>query len=331
MNNEAPSNHTGLNDSFATQSGPQSNPFTADLKGEFTSNFGTNTNAVSQIFKEGGFVNQNRTRFIVLGAVVVLFVAVAAYLFTGEEPAEEDLFNQTVAEDPLDTTKEDSLAAGEAVNDPLATAEELPTEALPMDTAAFPTDVAMTGAGTATSFGEGALSLVEPMDGATVNYDETQGPAVFSWSGGSGEIVFSRSATMTPEVLRIKVDGNSYSFHHPWPGNWYWQVRNASGSTEIRSFSVQAPLRRNVQVAMPSGPIAGNGGVVNWQGDGSVAYYRVEFSNGSWANPQFRFATTGTSVQLSGVPAGQYQMRVGAFSEVSGRWEYTDAVPVSVQ
>ena len=42
------------NNTFNSQpaTGTQSNPFTADLKGEFTSNFGTNTNAVSQIFKD---------------------------------------------------------------------------------------------------------------------------------------------------------------------------------------------------------------------------------------------------------------------------------------
>jgi hypothetical protein len=55
--NEAPNQQgqTGLSDTFSTSSSATSNPFTADLKGEFTSNFGTNTNAVSQIFKEGGF------------------------------------------------------------------------------------------------------------------------------------------------------------------------------------------------------------------------------------------------------------------------------------
>src|SRR3954468_5823727 len=86
--NEAPSNQTGLNDTFSSQPAPQTNPFTADLKGEFTSNFGTNTNAVSQIFKEGGFVGQNRTKYIILGVVAFLLIGVAAYVLLGDSSSD---------------------------------------------------------------------------------------------------------------------------------------------------------------------------------------------------------------------------------------------------
>ena len=71
MNEQPSNNHTGLNETFSSQpGGQQTNPFTADLKGEFTSNFGTNTNAVSQIFKEGGFVGTNRTKYLIIGGVL---------------------------------------------------------------------------------------------------------------------------------------------------------------------------------------------------------------------------------------------------------------------
>ena len=79
------------------------------------------------------------------------------------------------------------------------------------------------------------------------------------------------------------------------------------------------------------GAIAGNGGTVAWQGDNKVGFYRVELSTGSWANPSHRFASSGNSLNLTGVAPGTYQMRVGAFSEVAGRWEYTPAIPVTVQ
>ena len=49
----------------------QSNPFTSDIQGEFSSDFGTSTNAVSQIFKSGGFTAENRTKLVALGAVLV--------------------------------------------------------------------------------------------------------------------------------------------------------------------------------------------------------------------------------------------------------------------
>jgi hypothetical protein len=97
--NEAPSSHTGLNDTFSSQSAPQTNPFTADLKGEFTSNFGTNTNAVSQIFKEGGFVNQNRTKYIIIGLVVAAVLAIVFFMMTGEDSAEEEFAEETMTEE----------------------------------------------------------------------------------------------------------------------------------------------------------------------------------------------------------------------------------------
>ena len=63
-----------------------------------------------------------------------------------------------------------------------------------------------------------------------------------------------------------------------------------------------------------------------------MAYYRVELNQGDdWSNPQFKFSSSGTQVQLNGVAAGQYSMRLGAFSEVSGRWEYTQPTSVTVQ
>jgi len=145
--------------------------------------------------------------------------------------------------------------------------------------------------------------------------------------------VFSRNASMNPVSLKVPVSGNNYSFQHPWPGKWYWKVQNKSGSTEVRSFTVTSPVRRNIQIAEPqaNGAIAGSGGTVSWQGDSKVARYRVEFSTGDWANPPYRFSSSGNSVQTNGVPAGQYMMRLGAFSEVSGRWEFTSPVGITVQ
>ena len=104
--------------------------------------------------------------------------------------------------------------------------------------------------------------------------------------------------------------------------------------SEPRSFSVSAPIRRNVALTAPTsgGTIAGTGGVVSWTGDKGVAYYRVEMNQGDdWTNPQFKFSSSGAQSQLNAVPAGSYQMRLGAFSEVSGRWEYGQVMPVTVQ
>lgn len=325
--NESPSNQTGLNDTFSSQPAPQTNPFTADLKGEFTSNFGTNTNAVSQIFKEGGFTGTNRTKYLIIGGVLIAVLAIVFFALTSEDSEEGDLAADESADGVIGEEAEED---GEAVADETAadeTTEAIAETAVPAEGAV---PVAAPSYNSGASIGSGPIALNEPADGSSLNYDETQGPAMFSWTGGGGYIIFSRNASMKPQIIKVPVSGNSYAFHHPWPGTWYWKVQNKSGSTEARSFTVGSPVRRNIAM-QNTGAVAGNGGTISWQGDAGVAYYRVEFSNGSWANPQFRFASSGNSVQVQSVPAGTYQMRLGAFSEVSGRWEYTAPSSVTVQ
>jgi len=324
-----PSNHntnqTQAGSSFSSQQAPQSNPFTADLKGEFTSNFGTNTNAVSQIFKDGGFASGNNTRLLVLGGVFLVLVAVAVFFMFSE-----DEYDDLASNDP------------DAIVDPLEpveTATNTVDPAMEMDQAGemqeVGDDMAMPSSMTETAaMPTGNVMLVSPVNGDARSYDETSGPAVFSWEGGSGTIVFSRDRGMKSVYMRVPTSGNSYEFHHPYPGTWFWQVETADGISEVRSFNVQAPMKRNISLTAPlsGAAIAGNGGVVSWTGDSKVAFYRVEFSaDGQWGNPAYRFATSSETVQTQNVNPGQYEMRLGAFSEVAGRWEYTQPTTVTVQ
>lgn len=310
------------NSTFNSQpaSGTQSNPFTADLKGEFTSNFGTNTNAVSQIFKDGSFGSSNRNRYILAGVGVIVLLLVGWLLLSGDgeegaEVAEEDVPAEGTPTDEAATPAEGSTAATEAP------AAQTPAAQAPAAEAAAPVAT-------------GSIALSSPENGASLAYDETQGAAMFSWSGGPGTVVFSRHSSMQPEVMRVKVSGSSYAFHHPWPGQWFWKVESEGGASEVRSFSVAAPIRRNIAISAPASgaALAGSGGVVSWTGDKGVAYYRVELNQSDdWSNPMFKFSSSGSQVQLNGVAAGQYQLRLGAFSEVSGRWEFTQPIPVTVQ
>lgn len=340
MNEPSNQSSGGFGDTFSSQPAASgTNPFTADLKGEFTSNFGTNTNAVSQIFKEGSFAGQNKTKYLIIGGVVLVVVAILAFaLFPSEDEGEstETAGEETPAEEGGEETANTEEKEGEekteeetkAEETAEATPEEKPAETPAPEPVAESRPISGSGGGA----GSGPVTLTEPTDGSSINYDESQGAANFSWTGGGGYIVFSRNSSMSPAVFRIKVSGNQYAFHNPWPGTWYWKVENSSGSTEVRSFKVNGPARRNLQITEPSnGAVAGNGGVVAWQGDSAVAYYRVEISNSGWANPTHRFATSGNSIKLEGVAAGSYQMRVGAFSEVSGRFEYTAPASVTVQ
>ena len=106
----------------------QSNPFTADLKGEFTSNFGTNTtNAVSQIFKDGNFGENNKLKMGLLALAGVVLVVVLGLTFFGEDepPVMPDMENPetaTAGEEALPTTD------GEVAPDAMSTEAAAPVE-----------------------------------------------------------------------------------------------------------------------------------------------------------------------------------------------------------
>lgn len=317
----ADNNDPNSNAAFQTSSA-QSNPFTGELKGEFSSDFGTNTNAVSQIFKSGGFASENKSRLIILGVAAIAILGFAFWYLsepmdssvessevTDENP-EEEMTDADTATPPMDAEK------------PVEKVEEKPVEA------AAPAPAAPAASG--------EFTLTSPPPDASQSYDETQGPAEFKWEGPADQIVFSRSPTMNPATKVVNVNGaNSFSFEYPYPGTWYWQVKNAAGASEIRSFKIKASPRRSFPVSAPTpgGSISGNGGVVAWQAAEKVARYAVELSPAgqSFANPAYRFGTSGTSVALQGVNPGSYDIRVGAFSEVAGRWEWQVIQGVTVQ
>lgn len=297
---------------------------------------------MSQIFKEGGFVGQDRTKYIAIGAAVLLLLGAGLYYYmsanddasyedavpandltTNEAPTEEiangeDNFASESEEGASESATTDSAAG--------TSATDAPADALTADKA--PSETLATGTGT--------ISLVSPTNGASRSYDEASEGATFEWQGiDSGFLLLSRSPNMTPVERRIAVSGNSYSFSNPYPGTWYWRVEDGSGSlSDVFSFSVQAPERINFVIAQPSsgGSLMGNGGTVSWQGSRRVAYYRVEFSSsGSWSTPNYVFSTSGTTLNTQNMTAGSYQMRVGGFSEISGQWEYSQAMSVVVQ
>ncbi len=317
-NNQDPNS----NAAFSQTSGAQSNPFTSELKGEFTSDFGTNTNAVSQIFKSGGFSAENKSRLIVIGIAAVAILG-GAYWYLAEPSSEtgETEVADEAATDEATEEGDEAKTEGE---------ETAATDAKPADDAAAA--VASEGAAAST----GAIKLLSPSAGGSQSYDETQGVSEFSWEGPADEIVFSRSKSMMPVVKSVKLNGaSSFSFENPYPGTWYWQVKNSTGASDVSSFVIAAPEHRTFPISAPtpSGSLAGNGGVVSWQAGEKIARYSVELvpSGSSFASPTYRFGTSGTSVSLQGVSPGAYDVRVGAFSEVAGRWEWQVVPNVTVQ
>ena len=138
---------------------------------------------------------------------------------------------------------------------------------------------------------------------------------------------------MTPIFFRVKVDTEYFFYRKPPPGTWYWQVSNSKGKSEVRSFTIEAPVPRKVTLSYPQEGevIPADGGIVKWLGDERISYYRIELSNKGWNDPSYRFATSGTSLKVQGVTAGDYEMRSGSFSEVAGRWEYNKPIRVIVR
>lgn len=338
------------------------NPFTGDLKGEFTSNFGTNTNAVSQLFKDGSYAPSSNKKFIIIGAIIaILLIIIGIYYYQQQNQLndlglEDDFPSATVATNqeqstpptgaqstvepqkdvgipsqlPGDQTQIQSQQSSSESPNTVADSE-LQTE---LQTNSVSQPINQEATQVKTNY-NGSISLIMPAPDDSITYDETKGPAVFRWEGpAGGYIVFSRNPNFQPETMRIAVKGNSYRFRNPYPGNWYWRVENAEGVSEVRKFTVLPPVRRNIVFKEPvaGGEVQGNGGIIAWQGDTKVAFYRVELStNNNWTNPTYRFATSGERIELQNVAAGNYQLRIGAFSEVSGRWEYTVPINVTVR
>jgi hypothetical protein len=276
--NESPNNPTGgtgFTDTFSSQPASQANPFTQDLKGEFTSNFGTNTNAVSQIFKEGNFAGQSKKKYIVVGIGALVAVLAGAYLMgifdglLGDGIGGED--GDQIATSPSDgdmdgePTDEATPAPAQtkATPAPVAVAPKVeptqaPADSVPEDTVGKSKSTVGSAAvgqssghfgGKKASIGSGAIALSGPADAASLNYDETQGPAVFSWTGGGGYIVFSRNQSMHPPALKVPVYATSFEFHHPWPGKWYWKVENNRGAKQDRNFKVAPQAHRNKPIS----------------------------------------------------------------------------------
>ena len=121
--NSAPS-QPGNSFNAQQSGGTQTNPFTQDLKGEFTSNFGTNTNAVSQIFKEGSFSGNSRMKYYIAGAAILL-CGLGAYYFLNDGGGDEVAPADEVAaetEKPADAAKK--AAEAKRIADEAKKAEE---------------------------------------------------------------------------------------------------------------------------------------------------------------------------------------------------------------
>ena len=349
--NHTQQNQPMLGDQTFPSEPAASNPFAGELGGEFSSNFGTNTHAVSQIFGGGGYNNGvgSKNIFIIVGGVVLLAALFFAYKMVMKDDAhvaDQGIYTppKAIQAPPIEEAPaaiqqrtepvaETPVVVERSIEETQMVAEQPQVIAPQVEYSQPAPAVQYSNQYSAAQPMAQPASLVSPANGQAFPYDETQGPVRLNYSAGGApvRVVLSRSPSMNPVVTAITSRGSSYGFHQASPGTWYWRVDDSlGGSTEVRSFTVADPVRRNISVNNP-GTIS-DGSTIDWGGDAQVTSYRVEMvpAGSNWANP-YRFATGTTSATISGVPGGDYSMRVGAHSRVSGRWEYTNAGTVSLQ
>ena len=290
------------------------------------------TSFVSSIFSEGLLADPTKRRYIIFGgvtaAVLIIFGAVY-YFLSGDDPTDMPVVDTPPAEQmpaPEAPPADGMLSEeGEEIAGGTPTPEELPAP----EGGEMLDEILMPAAPA------GAVSIISPASGQSRDYDQTMGAAVFSWEGEATYITFARNSGFQNPYLRLNVSGrNSFSFQHPLPGRWYWRLEDANSNplSETGSFTVAQAVRRNLALSEPAnGGSLSSGAAVSWVGDDKVAYYRLELATNSFATPNYRFSTVNTSVQIADVAAGSYKLRVGAFSEVTGRWEYIEPISVTVQ
>ncbi|MDE3270224.1 MAG: hypothetical protein OYH77_08085 [Pseudomonadota bacterium] len=291
------------------------------------------TSFVSSIFSEGMFADPTKRRYLIFGGIgaAILIVFGAAYYFLGSsEPESLPIVDTPPVEQAPPEAPPPAEGMPPEAGSEMAEGVPVPEELPPPEEVAMPQDMLMNA-----QMMEGAVSIISPTSGQSRDYDQTMGAANFSWDGNATYIVFARNSAFQNPYLRLNVAGrNSFDFQHPFPGRWFWRLEDADTNpiSEAASFTVAQAMRRNVALSEPTdGGSLSSGSTVAWSGDEKVAYYRLELTTGNFAMPTYRFSTVNTSMQLADVAAGSYQLRVGAFSEVTGRWEYVEPISVTVQ
>ncbi len=341
------------NDDFKDGGSQDVNPFSADLGSNFE---GVSKGGGSQIFKDGGFAEENKGKLIALAIALVAILGGGIYFWSSgpSEPATivtapetehkaKDSAHKENGDDDWYGEDDDDMQAPAVKKEEVAKAQESkPLQAGEQKDKDDEDIVEENHAGLVKSKEHAvnpgneatvAPTLEAPGQNYTHVYDETKKAPELTWKGSpGGHVLLSRNSSMK-QATKIDVMGNSLRFAQSYPGTWYWQVVNGAGMSEVGSFVILPPIRRNVVLTAPleGGSLSANGGVVSWTGDHNVSYYRVEISSVGFVTPSFSFATSGTQISIAGIPSGSYSLRLGAFSDVAGRWEYSNPITVSVQ
>jgi len=298
-------------------------------QGEFASGFG-GTNAVSQIFKEGGFNGDDtRKKVLIAGGIVAALGALAAvyFLFFQEKtPGAESAATPTANAE--NANNENANAAATAEGEAAASDEEMLADGEALEEGAEEGAVeegaVEEGAVEAGATAPAAPAVVGSSGSYTYN-EEAGGPVVNAAPGSFIEV--SRRADFASMYVTGRV-GSSGAFRipNPPPGRVYWR-QQGGGASEI---TVAPPPGLGLQFQAPA--TLTEGAQVSWSATGAAAFFRLEFSpDQSFVAISHMMSTSQTSAALAGVTAGSYYVRVSGFNKAAGRWEHSSATKVEVQ
>lgn len=303
------------------------------------------TNAVSQIFRDGGGNESGLKKQILLfGIPILLIVAAVTVAFlsgSGDEELPEDpgmgelppeigdnpdappADGVTPPTDPgAAATTPPADAKAPAATDAKAPGEETLDGALEgEDLPGATTPATATTTAPATTSGPTAVG-----DSSTYQYNELEGGPTISVAQGA-TVEVSRNPNFSPVFLTTTVKSSTFRIPNPPPGKIYWREAGSTASHEI-TITPADPL--GISVSVPT--TISSGGQVSWSAGGDAAYFRLEFST----DPKFVdltavFATRNQSVTVGSVTPGSYHVRVAGFNRKSGRWEHSSSRQVTVQ
>lgn len=306
---------------FGGTSGGGSPKSQAQMGGEFSSGFGGGTNAVSQIFRDGGQGGDDKRRksiMMVLFGVFFVALVYLGYSFFFEEGAESP-----VVVSPTPASKA-TAAAPAASSTPAAVADA--QSAATAATAAAEDDAAEEDEEEEDE-SELASDAKAPGSASSYTYNEVGGgPIVQAASGTSIEV--SRKQDFSEMYMTATANASGQvRIPNPPPGKVYWRV---AGKTDVTEITVQPAPKLNI--AMKIGASIAASDTLSWSAKGDVAHYRLEFAtDASFGSVSHSFSTNKSQVALSGVNPGNYFVRVGGLNVAAGRWEYTRGSAVEVK
>lgn len=281
-------------------------------------NFGGGTNAVSQIFKDGGYGGDNRRKiinYVLIGvAIVGLFVLAMWYMSPPSEDAALEPMPTAGAKNAAANGAASAAATAEAATDEGITEEE-ETEVLGEEESATAEEGAAEGSTTTT------------VSSGSWEYNEEEGGPVVAASAGA-RVEVSLSPSFSPLYVTGRANGSGqFQIPAPPPGKVYWREAGASSGNEM---AINPPPRVSIRFSAPS--TLAQGAQLNWEASGPASFYRVEFaSDASFNSLSQVFATTGNSIAISNLGSGSYFVRVSGFNTKAGKWESSSGSAVTVQ